>query len=339
MISPKTIEEYLNRFVVGQSRAKKTISNLMFLHACRINYYLDNKKSSKHIKINNLLVMGPSGSGKTFLIEKASEYLDIPVFRINAKSLSNTGYVGTSIEEYFADYQAEFKNHTFMNYGIIFIDEFDKVCMSNGRESDWYMQIQYSLLKYVEGYKMKYSNTKGKSADLDTSNLLFVFAGNFESIRKKRKEDSKPAIGFASKSIHNIDVPFQKQLIDSGVAREVMGRISSVVEIDMLTKSDYMKILESSEESVYISYQQLLTYLGDTRPKLTKKKLEQIAEECVKLNIGARGLTALIDKAYAKKINNLSLPFSPNEKFLDTNAPKTKQLTEDCPVLILRGIG
>lgn len=341
MISPETIREYLDKYAVGQDKAKEVIANIMFIHACRISYMLENKElpsDKAHIKVSNLLITGPSGSGKTFLIEKACECLDLPVLKINAKSLSNTGYVGQSLEDFFVTYQEKYGSHPLVNYGIIFIDEFDKLCTKEGKSDSWNRQLQYSLLKVVEGTSVDYETNKGRKVKLDTHNMLFVFAGNFEWMRERRNTQDKNPMGFGGEKTSS-EVPFQQELIENGVVREIMGRISSVVEIEDLSKKDYLNILNVSEDSIYSSYKKLLSFLGIKRNKLTKKRLDKVASDCAELGIGARGLLALLDDAYSDKIAAASLEHSPSELLAGKNCPLALADDRDCPILVLTRIG
>jgi ATP-dependent Clp protease ATP-binding subunit ClpX len=126
MTSPKDIKDYLDEYVIGQEDAKEVISNALFLHLARSNYKIENPDTK--FKKSNLLIMGPSGCGKTYIVERAAEFVKVPFFKLNAKSLSNTGFVGQSIQSFFEDFYEDCTNTAMFNYCIVFIDEFDKIC-------------------------------------------------------------------------------------------------------------------------------------------------------------------------------------------------------------------
>lgn len=340
-LSAQSIKEHLDKFVIGQDKAKQILSNTLFMHIARINYLIENDKFNADealVKVSSLMVMGPSGSGKTFMIEKAADYLELPVYKINAKSLSNSGYVGMSIEDHFALYHKEFSKYKFFKYGIIFIDEFDKLCL--GDEKGWYRQLQYSLLKYVEGMTVK-TESKGFKADVtvDTSNLLFIFAGNFEHLRQLRERNKSSSMGFVDTTSKDKLDNFQKELVEAGVVREIMGRIAKVVEISALSEDDYLNILENSQDSSYTNYKTILRFLGVKRAGLSKKHLKEIAKRCVSLDIGARGLTSLLDEAYSDKIAKLSLKTTPSQLIELKENEKLKGSQDTQPMLTFIKIG
>ena len=336
MLSPKIIKDYLDKYVAGQEEAKVAVSNTLFMHAVRTNYLQDNPNAldEGNIKVNNLLVTGPSGCGKTFIIEKAAECIGLPVVKVNAKSLSNTGYVGITLDETLQKAKKKHRSPLF-EYAIVIIDEFDKICTginksspSEDSQGNWLSSIQYSLLKTVEGTE---AVADRYAEPLNTANMMFIFAGNFEGLRVLRKEEkNKQTIGFSrtetEKEFHGKSLP--EQLITYGVVRELVGRISTVVEITKLTKEELKEIIQTKEGTVLDQYNALFQYAGSKGLDLKNDKVaDKIAEECIKLKIGARGLGSVIDKLLKDKIFNLKLDRKPDEYDDGIQVPKLKRLT------------
>lgn len=244
--------------------------------------------------------MGPSGCGKTYMVEKAASVLGLPFFKINAKSISNSGYVGTSLDDYFEKFQTDSYHdgtrHLF-GYSIIFIDEIDKICKELGSGSTWNISLQYSLLKIIEGTLVR---TRTVSSPIDTEKMLFVLAGNFEEIRNNRKK--KQSIGFKENEIINVQ-PYQKELLEFGMVRELIGRISTVTEVSFLSKDDLYKILTEAEDSVHAQYKELFKY-HKLDIKVTPEQLDKIIDLCYDQDLGARGLLSAYEECIKELLFN-----------------------------------
>lgn len=317
MFSPKKIKEYVDKYVTGQEDAKNKISNLLFLHALKVKHLEDNPllfdPEKKNLNVGNLMLVGPSGCGKTYIIQKACEYVDLPVAFINAKSLTNTGHVGVSIQEAIAYASINSRRKSKFNYSVIVIDELDKICVDFGSNSGWMDNIQSSLLKVVEGFSEPVE-LKGYMSpiNINTHNMLFLFAGNFEDMRKKLNA-VKSSIGFSTdEKKEKLKLNFIDELIATGLKKELAGRISSIVQIKQLTKEEIKDIILNKQASALDDF---VTLFEAANTELDIKKEEIIdgfAEECFNLGLGARGLNSIIFNYLENKIQELEVDL--NEK-------------------------
>lgn len=304
-VTPKAIKAYLDQFVFGQEEAKKAVAVNGFQHHLRyMNHILarDAHMEAPFIRKSNIMLLGPSGVGKTFIVKKLAEFLNLPFHDISAASLSNEGYVGTSLE----DHIEEYVNHTNhkdgsveLEYGIFFIDEVDKLA-ATGSDS-WTLRKQYSMLRLIEGIELQLAGRKGggsgfsKQRKFNTGNLLFIFAGNFREMRETRKENKKKGIGFVHEERTTKEKELHEEVIKAGIIPELAGRISEVVELMPLTKEILYDSLLKGKESPLQSYKNLLATLN-LDLEISDEELLEIAERCATSEIGARGIFAEVDK-------------------------------------------
>lgn len=312
MKSPKEIFAHLDRLAVGQNDAKKAVSNAVYMHGVRYASYVS--LGPIGLKKPNLLLMGPTGCGKTYLLEKAAEFAGFPFLRINARALTNTGYVGTTIETFLTEFHEECGDTSKFPFTIVFIDEIDKICPrgNDDRTETWQINLQYSLLKALEGYNFKIDVGTGalrrQGARIITDNMLFVLAGNFEGIRDSREKEKTP-VGFAAKKKSKQKLHFQQELTNYGVVKELVGRIGCVAEVKLLTEKQLHSILTSTTDNVYDQYKKLFKHFGIDW-KLTSKELKSIAKRAHKLKLGARGLSSILNEHIQEYVFDLGIDVS-----------------------------
>jgi ATP-dependent Clp protease ATP-binding subunit ClpX len=301
LITAKEIYKGLNKYVVGQDNAKQALSVSVFLHLARTVCALSNHREP--FKKSNLMLIGPTGVGKTYMMQTVKNIVDIPVFHINAKDLSSPGYVGTSLVNCFEMFIAEvgIDNICTAENSIIFVDEFDKLCIRDKEEVAGFARpIQYSLLKAIEGNDYPLTVEK-KDVIFNTDNVLFVLGGSFQHMRDARKKKAKEkssssGIGFGGTAVES-DIPamdMHQELVDNGVIRELAGRISIVEELYDLTKAQLRQAFTRKEDSVFKQYQELLKFLGKDFT-LSDYKINNIIDRCLKTGTGARGLQTALD--------------------------------------------
>lgn len=311
LLTAKEIYKDLNKYVVGQEEAKKALSVTLFLHTARTLCAISSNRTP--FKKSNLMLIGPTGVGKTYMMQLIEEISGIPVFNINAKDLSSSGYVGTSLEdcfEMFVESVGGAENIATAESGIVFIDEFDKICIQNKDEvSGFSKPVQYSLLKAIEGNDYSLSINK-REVTFSTNNVLFVLGGSFQHMRDKRKKDKdlkgSPAIGFGGEEDTEATKKqsMHEELTDNGVIRELAGRISTVSELFNLTRAQLRKAFISKKDSVFDQYKELLKFLGKDF-KLSNYKINSILDECLATSTGARGLQTALDLHMREYMFNL----------------------------------
>jgi ATP-dependent Clp protease ATP-binding subunit ClpX len=314
-LSPKAIYDHINKFVIGQERAKKVISNALFLHAVRtMKYY--SEENPRPLKKSNTLLLGPSGSGKTYLVEKGIEAIQKitkmdmwPMLNVDASNLTPSGYVGNSIEDVMGVYYfqslpnkvPEEQLDLAFATSVVFLDEIDKICgnSEDSRQSDFSRQTQYSLLKIVEGadITLEKPNDYRKPTpvtDVSTKNMLFIFAGNFPQIRTERKNKEKPNMGFGEDD-QDKDVDIYVEMEKAGLATQLVGRISAHAELEHLNKKQLRKVLLETEDNIIDQYKDLLEYIG-YELEISSYHINKIVDSCYEKKTGARGLHAALDE-------------------------------------------
>lgn len=304
--NPKTLDEKLSEYVIGQDEAKKSLSVEVYNHYTRMSQNKDD--DGVEIEKNNILLIGPSGSGKTYLIENLGKILNIPVVICDATSLTSAGYVGEDVESVVEKLAIKaLQNDQNPETGIIYIDEIDKIASSG----DFYQKdvggegVQQELLKMIEGDEIWVSLDGGRTREpINTKNILFICGGAFVGIKKivekRLEEESKGKnrkIGFNAYSknseetkeiVQNKNIT-SEDLFKFGMIPEFVGRLPTIVEFDELKTEDLEKILVESRNSVINQYKYMFKKNG-VKLIVENDAIKEIAENAIKRKTGARGL-------------------------------------------------
>ena len=317
VLTPKKIFDEISKTIVGQTKAKRVISNAMYLHLVKLlDFSVEKETNPNAIMKNksNVLLMGPSGCGKTYLVRTAVQAIRdlvgieiFPLLEIDSTGVTAKGWKGDDIDEIIGDFYKNKLggNKELFSTAIIYMDEFDKMAIPaiGTGGTDHNKTAQYSLLKLVEGKDVE---TKGEGAFatsdiINTSNVLFIFAGNFLDVRSKRK-DTGSKLGFTHNNLHEAIVNHHEALIETGVVTELVGRIGYTAELEQLTKEELVQILVTH---VVPDTERLLHLVGiDLQSKITE--FEKIAENAIKRGTGARGLDVELLSALEEEIFNSS---------------------------------
>ena len=316
---PKEICEALNEYVIGQDDAKRILSVAVYNHYKRILaniYNASPKEEFNNVTIDksNLLLCGSTGSGKTFLIKQIAKLLGLPCYIADATKLTESGYVGDDVESILvgllqeADYNVELAQ-----MGIVALDEIDKV----GRRGDnpsitrdvGGEGVQQGLLKIVEGGVVGVPPKGGRKHPeqplvyIDTTNILFIGLGAFDGLDKiVERRLNRKTVGFNQESIKKNDNEenILSQVISAdlksfGLIPELIGRFPIVTYTNQLSKEDLVRILKEPKNALIKQYQKLLSIDG-VDLVFEDEALDIIAEETLKLKIGARGLRTIMEK-------------------------------------------
>jgi len=311
LLKPAEIKDFLDEYVIGQDEAKKALSVAVYNHYKRITSgkYLD-----VELQKSNILMLGPTGSGKTMLAQTLARLLNVPFAIADATSLTEAGYVGEDVENILLKIiQAAEYDIKKAEYGIIYIDEIDKITRKSENASitrDVSGEgVQQALLKILEGTVASVPPQGGRKhphqelLQIDTTNILFICGGAFEGLEKiiESRLDRK-GIGFNSelgeKAQHNVGEVLKKALpqdfIKFGMIPEFMGRVPVVVSLDELDKDALVRILTEPKNAIIKQYQGLFG-LDDVELIFTPEAIEAIADKTIKRKTGARGLRAIME--------------------------------------------
>lgn len=313
LLKPMEIKAFLDEYVIGQDEAKKVLSVAVYNHYKRLisGRYLD-----VELQKSNILMLGPTGSGKTMLAQTLAKLLNVPFAIADATALTEAGYVGEDVENILlkiiqaADYDIKKAE-----YGIIYIDEIDKITRKSENASitrDVSGEgVQQALLKILEGTVASVPPQGGRKhphqelLQIDTTNILFICGGAFEGIEKiiETRMDKK-GIGFNSeiqdKEKRNVGETLKHVLpqdfIKFGMIPEFVGRVPVVVSLDELDKDALVRILTEPKNAMVKQYQGLFG-LDDVELAFTDEAIEAIAEKTIKRKTGARGLRAIMENS------------------------------------------
>src|SRR6201993_2043100 len=328
-LTPKQIKAHLDRYVIQQDEAKKTLSIAVCDHYNHVNLVRrlekEDPKAAADLEYSkgNILILGPTGVGKTYLIKHIADLIGVPFVKADATKFSETGYVGGDVEDLVRDLvQKADGNVELAQYGIIYIDEIDKIATSSnltGRDVSG-RGVQTTLLKLMEETEVPLRNPmdlqsqlqsalefqrrgKAKKEMINTRHILFICSGAFDRLKEQvERRLRRASIGFGDAPVPTEGAAALRAVttgdfIDYGFEPEFIGRLPVRVVCHELSADDLFAILKTSEGSVIRQYTRSFEAFG-IDAQFEDEALRDLALQAGAEKTGARGLITVCDRLF-----------------------------------------
>lgn len=316
LLKPREINAYLDEHVISQTKAKQDVAVAIYNHYKRREAIRRGLKYECEIQKSNILILGPSGTGKTEIARAIAKMLGVPFHNADATKMTASGYVGQDVESMIKgvlqDADGDIER---AQWGICFLDECDKIARKSGRDGSHYRDVggeavQQSLLKMVEGTKVVVPRGlglmvgQGSESDLvDTTNILFIFAGSFAGIEDvvRKRMNKNVRLGFGSDVKKELDLKDvyssieEEDILEFGIIPELLGRLPVHTSTLPLTDDEMVQVLTQPKNAIIKQFKALYDMDGIDL-QFDDGALRAIAQEAQKRPTGARALRSILER-------------------------------------------
>ena len=313
-ISPASIKKFLDEYVIGQDRAKKSLAVAVYNHYKRIDAMKSISIDDVELEKSNILMIGTTGTGKTYLAQTLARLLNVPFAIADATTLTEAGYVGDDVESMLVRLlqNAEYDIKK-AEMGIIYVDEIDKISRKSENVSitrDVSGEgVQQALLKILEGTIATVPPKGGRKhpeqplLSVNTKNILFICGGAFVGLEKIiERRIAKGSIGFGAEVFGKNDIKTDEiltqaepdDLIKFGLIPEIVGRLPIVTSLESLDAKALLTILTEPRNALIKQYKKLFRMEG-VELVFHEDALNAVAEIAIKRGTGARALRSIME--------------------------------------------
>jgi len=356
--TPKQVKEYLDRYVIKQEESKKVLSIAVCDHYNHATHDLGKKTDYDYTK-QNVVLIGPTGVGKTYLIKCIARLIGVPFVKADATKYSETGYVGKNVEDLVRELvQKADGNIKLAQYGIIYIDEVDKIASGynlSGRDVSG-AGVQRNLLKLMEDSEVSLRDPMDISSQLEavmefqqggkiepkvinTRHILFIVSGAFTDLAGiVKRGESKQAVGFGGHvgekkpDYRYLQMAQTRDFIEYGLEPEFIGRLPVRVVCEELGEKDLFHILTRSEGSIIKQYEAAFDAFG-IKVAFTRDGMREIAKRATLEKTGARGLLTVCERVlrdFKYELPSTAIKrFSVNKQLVNNPLKTLKKILKD----------